>query len=181
MTTDPLFTATHLGALSLKHRMAPLTRLRSRQPGDVPNARNAEYYGQRADDGGLIISAPPTFRPPARDYLWRACCLLRTADHCFSVGDQRSSSIASAIRSGNRTPRIDHAASGARCGTSVLTGFRSPKVQKRERLRQQAMRRATGHVYRPFRRSRTPYDRRGVRGAPPHSAGARRDTSGSNQ
>jgi N-ethylmaleimide reductase len=68
MTTDPLFTATHLGALSLKHRMAPLTRLRSRQPGDVPNARNAEYYGQRASDGGLIISEATDISPTARGY-----------------------------------------------------------------------------------------------------------------
>ena len=72
MTTDPLLTATHLGALSLKHRivMAPLTRLRSRQPGDVPNALNAEYYGQRARKKriaqiwrcfrGFLM---PTFRP----------------------------------------------------------------------------------------------------------------------
>ncbi|WP_457299653.1 oxidoreductase [Phyllobacterium sp. P5_D12] len=70
MTTDPLFAATHLGALSLKHRivMAPLTRLRSRQPGDVPNALNAEYYGQRASDGGLIISEATDISPTARGY-----------------------------------------------------------------------------------------------------------------
>jgi len=36
--------------------MAPLTRLRSSQPGDVPNALNAEYYAQRATPGGLLIS-----------------------------------------------------------------------------------------------------------------------------
>ncbi len=36
--------------------MAPLTRLRSTQPGDIPNALNALYYAQRASQGGLLIS-----------------------------------------------------------------------------------------------------------------------------
>jgi len=36
--------------------MAPLTRLRSTQPGDIPNALNAEYYAQRATPGGLLVS-----------------------------------------------------------------------------------------------------------------------------
>ena len=42
--------------------MAPLTRLRSTQPGDIPNEINAEYYSQRASEGGLLISeATPNF------------------------------------------------------------------------------------------------------------------------
>ncbi len=36
--------------------MAPLTRLRSSQPGDVPNALMAKYYAQRSTQGGLLIS-----------------------------------------------------------------------------------------------------------------------------
>ena len=36
--------------------MAPLTRGRSEQPGDVPGDLMVEYYGQRASKGGLIIS-----------------------------------------------------------------------------------------------------------------------------
>jgi NADH:flavin oxidoreductases, Old Yellow Enzyme family len=36
--------------------MAPLTRMRSTQPGDVPNQLNATYYAQRASEGGLLIS-----------------------------------------------------------------------------------------------------------------------------
>ncbi len=46
-----------LGSLKLKNRlvMAPLTRMRSKQPGNVPWALNATYYGQRAG-AGLIIS-----------------------------------------------------------------------------------------------------------------------------
>lgn len=53
-----LFSPLRVGALQLEHRvvMAPLTRLRSAQPGDVPRTLNAEYYRQRASKGGLIIS-----------------------------------------------------------------------------------------------------------------------------
>src|SRR5271165_3462255 len=53
-----LFSPLRVGALQLKHRvvMAPLTRMRSTQPGDVPNDLMATYYGQRASDGGLIIT-----------------------------------------------------------------------------------------------------------------------------
>src|SRR6201996_3677285 len=67
---DPLFTPTKLGALSLKHRivMPPLTRLRSRQPGDVPHQLNALYYGQRATDGGLIITEATDISPTATGY-----------------------------------------------------------------------------------------------------------------
>lgn len=53
-----LFSPLQVGDLRLRHRvvMAPLTRLRSTPPGDVPNALNAEYYSQRASKGGLLIS-----------------------------------------------------------------------------------------------------------------------------
>ncbi len=53
-----LFTPVKVGALTLSHRivMAPLTRSRSEQPGDVPSDLMVEYYGQRASEGGLIIS-----------------------------------------------------------------------------------------------------------------------------
>jgi N-ethylmaleimide reductase len=56
--TKNLFTPLRVGSLELSHRvvMAPLTRLRSSQPGDVPNAMNARYYGQRASKGGLLIT-----------------------------------------------------------------------------------------------------------------------------
>jgi N-ethylmaleimide reductase len=36
--------------------MAPLTRSRSQQPGDIPGELMGEYYTQRASKGGLIIS-----------------------------------------------------------------------------------------------------------------------------
>lgn len=53
-----LFTPLRVGSLELSHRvvMAPLTRMRSTQPGDVPNALNAVYYKQRASKGGLLIT-----------------------------------------------------------------------------------------------------------------------------
>lgn len=52
-----IFSPLIIGDLSLKNRviMAPLTRMRSKQPGNIPWALNAEYYAQRAS-AGLIIS-----------------------------------------------------------------------------------------------------------------------------
>ncbi len=52
-----LFDPLALGDLTLANRlvMAPLTRMRSQQPGNIPHALNAEYYAQRAG-AGLIIS-----------------------------------------------------------------------------------------------------------------------------
>ncbi len=53
-----LFSPLQVGDLRLSHRvvLAPLTRMRSTQPGDIPNALNATYYGQRASKGSLLIS-----------------------------------------------------------------------------------------------------------------------------
>lgn len=58
MTNPSLFDPLHIGDLTLQHRvvMAPLTRMRSQQPGNTPWEMNATYYGQRASAGGLIIS-----------------------------------------------------------------------------------------------------------------------------
>ncbi len=55
MTT--LFEPLTIGSLTLPNRiiMAPLTRMRSKQPGNIPHELNAEYYAQRAS-AGLIIS-----------------------------------------------------------------------------------------------------------------------------
>src|SRR5208283_98440 len=57
-----LFTPVQIGPISLKHRvvMAPLTRSRSEQPGDIPGTLMLEYYTQRASEGGLIISEATT-------------------------------------------------------------------------------------------------------------------------
>jgi len=52
-----LFDTCSLGRLSLPSRivMAPMTRSRSTQPGNLPNAMMADYYAQRAS-AGLIVS-----------------------------------------------------------------------------------------------------------------------------
>ena len=65
-----LFSSVHLGRIFLAHRvvMAPLTRSRSEQPGDVPGALMREYYQQRASEGGLIISEATTISMTARGW-----------------------------------------------------------------------------------------------------------------
>src|SRR5580704_18021401 len=57
-----LFTPVQIGPITLRRRvvMAPLTRSRSEQPGDLPGNLMTEYYGQRASAGGLIISEATT-------------------------------------------------------------------------------------------------------------------------
>ncbi|MFM8273828.1 MAG: alkene reductase, partial [Gemmata sp.] len=52
-----LLSPVDLGPLRLPNRvvMAPLTRMRSKQPGNIPTELNATYYAQRAS-AGLIIS-----------------------------------------------------------------------------------------------------------------------------
>jgi N-ethylmaleimide reductase len=49
-----LFDPIKVGALELSHRvvMAPLTRLQSEPPGDVPGPLMTDYYAQRASVGG---------------------------------------------------------------------------------------------------------------------------------
>jgi len=73
MTDNPdvLFQPVTLGDLELRNRivMAPLTRSRSTQPGDVPNAMNAEYYRQRAN-AGLIIAEARGYLCTNRWHLW---------------------------------------------------------------------------------------------------------------
>lgn len=68
-TTDPLFRPLDLGPLSLPNRvvMAPLTRARAAQPGDVPTEMNARYYAQRAS-AGLIISEATQVSPQGKGY-----------------------------------------------------------------------------------------------------------------
>jgi N-ethylmaleimide reductase len=52
-----IFDSLLIGDLTLPNRiiMAPLTRMRSKQPGNIPHELNALYYAQRAS-AGLIIS-----------------------------------------------------------------------------------------------------------------------------
>lgn len=54
-----LFNPLQLGDITLKNRiiMAPLTRMRSKQPGNIPYELNAEYYAQRSGAGLIITEA----------------------------------------------------------------------------------------------------------------------------
>jgi N-ethylmaleimide reductase len=58
-----------LGNLELPNRvlMAPLTRSRSKQPGDIPWELNATYYAQRAG-AGLIFSEATQVSPQGKGY-----------------------------------------------------------------------------------------------------------------
>ena len=68
--TAALFSPVRMGALELAHRvvMAPLTRLRSKQPGNIPWSLNAEYYAQRATPGGLLVSEATQVSPQGQGY-----------------------------------------------------------------------------------------------------------------
>ena len=67
MTT--LFDKLTIGEITLENRviMAPLTRMRSIQPGDIPQELNALYYSQRAG-AGLIISEATQISPQGKGY-----------------------------------------------------------------------------------------------------------------
>jgi N-ethylmaleimide reductase len=69
--TDTLFQPFKLGRYDLPHRMvmAPLTRSRARQPGNVPSPLNACYYSQRAS-AGLIISEATQVSLQGQGYAW---------------------------------------------------------------------------------------------------------------
>jgi N-ethylmaleimide reductase len=60
-----------IGPFRLDHRvvMAPLTRMRSEQPGDIPGDLMVEYYRQRASKGGYIVSEATVVAPNGGGYL----------------------------------------------------------------------------------------------------------------
>jgi N-ethylmaleimide reductase len=69
MSADKLFTPLKVGAITVPNRifMAPLTRLRSIEPGDIPTPLMGEYYRQRAS-AGLIISEATQISAQAKGY-----------------------------------------------------------------------------------------------------------------
>lgn len=69
MSADKLFTPLKVGAITTPNRifMAPLTRLRSIVPGDIPTPLMGEYYRQRASSG-LIISEATQISAQAKGY-----------------------------------------------------------------------------------------------------------------
>ncbi|WP_068828818.1 alkene reductase [Pseudomonas sp. BMS12] len=64
-----LFTPYRLGQLDLSNRivMAPMTRSRSSQPGDIPNALMATYYAQRTS-AGMIVTEATQISPQGKGY-----------------------------------------------------------------------------------------------------------------
>lgn len=68
---ERLFQPIRLGRYDLPHRivMAPLTRSRARQPGNVPSALNACYYAQRAS-AALIITEATQVSQQGQGYAW---------------------------------------------------------------------------------------------------------------
>src|SRR5690606_24711213 len=64
-----LLSPVQAGSVLLPNRvlMAPLTRSRAGQPGDVPTAMNAEYYAQRSG-AGLIVSEATQISRQGRGY-----------------------------------------------------------------------------------------------------------------
>jgi N-ethylmaleimide reductase len=68
---DLLFSPYRLGPFDLPHRivMAPLTRSRARQPGNVPGPLAACYYAQRAS-AALIISEATQVSMQGQGYAW---------------------------------------------------------------------------------------------------------------
>src|ERR1700726_713430 len=69
--TDVLFQPYRLGPFKLPHRivMAPLTRSRARQPGNVPSSLSACYYAQRAS-AALIVSEATQVSMQGQGYAW---------------------------------------------------------------------------------------------------------------
>jgi N-ethylmaleimide reductase len=68
---EMLFSPVKVGRYVLPNRfvMAPLTRSRARQPGNVPSELNACYYAQRAS-AGLIISEATQISMQGQGYAW---------------------------------------------------------------------------------------------------------------
>ncbi|MEL4013452.1 N-ethylmaleimide reductase [Dryocola clanedunensis] len=69
MSADKLFTPLKVGPVTAPNRifMAPLTRLRSIVPGDIPTPLMGEYYRQRASSG-LIITEATQISAQAKGY-----------------------------------------------------------------------------------------------------------------
>lgn len=69
MSLPSLFSPLRIGRYALSHRvvMAPVTRMRA-GAGMVPSEFAAEYYGQRASSGGLIITEATQVLPEGQGY-----------------------------------------------------------------------------------------------------------------
>lgn len=79
MSSEKLYSPLKVGAITAANRifMAPLTRLRSIEPGDIPTPLMAEYYRQRAS-AGLIISEATQISACAKDMQVRPASIVRS-------------------------------------------------------------------------------------------------------
>jgi len=70
-STELLFQPARLGRYTLPHRivMAPLTRSRARQPGNLPSSLNACYYAQRAS-AAFIVTEATQVSQQGQGYAW---------------------------------------------------------------------------------------------------------------
>lgn len=106
-----------MGAITAANRifMAPLTRLRSIEPGDIPTPLMAEYYRQRAS-AGLIISEATQISARAKGMLVHG---IHSRTNC------RMEKITAGVHAENghmavqlwHTGRISHASLQRRSGT----------------------------------------------------------------
>ncbi|MGY4823490.1 alkene reductase [Stutzerimonas chloritidismutans] len=71
MNHKALFTPASLGSFALRNRIVlpPLTRSRSSQPGNIPNAVMATYYQQRAS-AGFMVTEGIQIEPRGQGYAW---------------------------------------------------------------------------------------------------------------
>ena len=71
MKNQRLYSSVKVGPYQLQHGvvLAPMTRLRSEQPGDAPTEMMALFYGQRASNGGLLIAEGTAVSQSGRSYL----------------------------------------------------------------------------------------------------------------
>ncbi|WP_321817341.1 MULTISPECIES: N-ethylmaleimide reductase [unclassified Paraburkholderia] len=143
-----LFSPVKLGAITVPNRvfMAPMTRLRATELGDLPTQLMAEYYGQRAS-AGLVITEATDISAQARGYAgspgihteaqviaWRAVTdaiharggncsaqLWHTGrnSHVSLQPDHAAPVAPSAIASGARTSLRDSQGMPVRVGTSI--------------------------------------------------------------
>lgn len=72
MNHKALFTPASLGSFALRNRIVlpPLTRSRSSQPGNIPNAVMATYYQQRAS-AGFMVTEGIQIEPRGQGYAWK--------------------------------------------------------------------------------------------------------------
>lgn len=93
MPVQKLFTPLKVGAVTTNNRifMAPMTRARSAEPGDLPTALMGQYYAQRAS-AGLIITEATQISFEAKGWAGAPGVHTPGADRCLAQHQPRDSS-----------------------------------------------------------------------------------------